>query len=240
MTTEQKQEKLAKLIGLYNQDQNNLNVVKDIGELYEEFEDWTNAHSFFDWAYQLSHKDSTLKMKAEKMKQKLGEEQIKALEAQLKEDPSNEELAAQLLAFKQERSKESVVEAQKRVDQNPTDPQLRFDLGLALYNSGEYNDCIPHLQQAKRNPHIRTRVLLTLGRAFDAKGMFDISISQLEEALEDLSAMDGTKKEVLYEIGLIHTKVDDKENALSSFKQIYEVDYGYRDVAQRVEQAYSS
>jgi len=239
MTTEQKQAKLGKLIGLYNQDQNNLGVVKEIAELYEELEEWSNSHTFFAWAYQLSHKDATLKMKSEKMNNKVVDEEIKALEAQLEADPSNTELEAQILARKQERSKESVIEAQARVDQNPTDPQLRFDLGLSLYNSGDFNGAIPHLQQAKRNPHIRTRVLLTLGRSFDAKGMFDIAISQLEEALEELSAMDGTKKEVLYEMGLIHTKMDSKDGALACFKQIYEVDYGYRDVAERVEQAYS-
>jgi hypothetical protein len=48
-----------------------------------------------------------------------------------------------------------------------------------------------------------------------------------------------TKKEVLYEKGLIHTEVGDRESALDCFKQIYEVDYGYRDVAQRVESSYS-
>ena len=240
MTTEQKQEKLAKLIEQYNQDQNKLSVVKEIAELYEDFEDWTSAQSFYDWAYQISHKDSTLKNKAEKMKLKLAEGQIKSIEEQLEKDPSNEELAAQVLSLKQELAKESVVEAQARVDENPTDPKIRFELGLAMFNSGDFNGAIPHLQQAKRNPHIRTRVLLTLGRSFDAKGMFDIAVSQLEEALEDLNAMDGTKKEVLYEMGLIHTKMDSKDGALNCFKQIYEVDYGYRDVANRVEQAYSS
>ena len=50
--------------------------------------------------------------------------------------------------------------------------------------------------------------------------------------------MDATKKEVLYELGLIYAKTGDKEKALECFKQIYENDYGYRDVAQRVEQSY--
>ena len=54
-----------------------------------------------------------------------------------------------------------------------TDPQLRFELGTALYNSGDHSAAIPHLQQATRNPHIRTKVLLLLGRTFRAKGMFD-------------------------------------------------------------------
>jgi hypothetical protein len=68
--------------------------------------------------------------------------------------------------------------------------------------------------------------------------MFDISIKQLADALADLVAMDSTKKEVLYEKGMIHAEVGDKVSALDCFKQIYEVDYGYRDVAQRVESSY--
>ena len=120
------------------------------------------------------------------------------------------------------------------------DPQLRFELGNALYRSGDHTAAIPHLQQATRNPHIRTKVLLLLGRTFRAKGMYDIAIKQLGDALADLHAMDGTKKEVLYEKGLIHSEMGDKAAALDSFKQIYEVDYGYRDVAQRVESSYQN
>lgn len=240
MTRKQKKAKLAKLFDIYNADQNNLEAVLEIAGIYEEFRQFDSAHNFYDWAYQLSHKDENLKMKAEDMKDKMAAKQIKRLEEKLQVDPNNAELEASLLVLKQERSKESVEESQKRVDQNPTDPQLRFDLGLALYNSGDFNGAIPHLQQAKRNPHIRTRVLLTLGRSFDAKGMFDIAISQLDEAMEELSAMNGTKKEILYEMGLIHIKMESKDKALGCFKQIYEVDYGYRDVAQRVEQAYES
>jgi len=240
MTRDQKKEKLARLMAKYKEDQNDLATAKEIGTIYEDFGYWPDAYVFYNWAYQLSNKDVTLKNKAERMKSKDAEEQISKLEEKVAADPDNKDLADELLSFKQERAKESVADAQTRVDQNPTDPQLRFDLGLALYNSGDYNGAIPHLQQAKRNPHIRTRVLLTLGRSFDSKGMHDIANNQLEEALEDLHAMDGTKKEVLYEMGLIYTKMEQKDKALNCFKEIYEVDYSYRDVAKRVEDAYGS
>ena len=154
-------------------------------------------------------------------------------------DPDNLELKAALDARRADRLAEQIQEAQRRVDQNPTDPQLRFDLGSALYNAGDYSAAIPHLQQATRNPHVRTQVLLLLGRTFKAKGMFDLSIKQLSDALADLHAMDHVKKEVLYEKGIIHEEMGDKVTALDCFKQIYEVDYGYRDVAQRVESSYS-
>ncbi len=238
MTRDQMKDKLAKLMEKYQEDQNNLSVVKEIAKIYENLEYWPDSYVFYNWAYQISNKDMTLKSKSDMMKQKAADENIATLTAQLETDPDNAELQSQLLAVKQERSAEAIDDAQKRVDQNPTDPQLRFELGFALFTAGNFNDAIPHLQQAKRNPHIRTRVLLTLGRAFDAKGMHDLALNQLTDALADLHAMDGTKKEVLYEMGLIHTKMDNKSDALQSFKEIYEVDYGYRDVAKRVEESY--
>ena len=81
---------------------------------------------------------------------------------------------------------------------------------------------------------------MLLGRTFKAKSMFDLGLKQLSDAIADLHAMDNTKKEVLYEKGMIHEDMGDKSAALDCFKQIYEVDYGYRDVAQRVESSYVS
>ena len=239
MTKDQMEEKLAELSAAYAGDNQNLALVKDIASLYEQLEDWPNAYSFFNYAYELSNKDVALENMAAYMKDKASEFQLDELREASEADPSNEELRAQYENILSERTAEQVGEAQERVDRNPTDPQLRYELGLALYNSGDHSAAIPHLQQATRNPHIRTRVLLLLGRTFRAKNMHDLAIKQLSDALDDLHGMDGTKKEVLYEKGLIHEDVNDRVAALDSFKQIYEVDYGYRDVAQRVEQSYS-
>ena len=239
LTREQLEERRDKVIEKYNADPNNLASVKELASIYEQLEDWHNAHTFYSWAHSVSNGDVALATKASAMNDRAIETDMKNLEAAAAADPDNAELKAALDARKADRLAEQVTEAQKRVEQNPTDPQLRFELGSALYHSGDFSAAIPHLQQATRNPHIRTKVLLLLGRTFKAKGMFDISIKQLSDALADLVAMDNTKKEVLYEKGLIHSEVGDKEAALDCFKQIYEVDYGYRDVAQRVESSYT-
>lgn len=239
MTKDQQVEKLAQLIEQYQQDQNNLNVVKSIAALYEEMENWTDAHAFYDWAYQISNSDTALKQKAAMLSDKVAKETLRVVEDQLAADPNNEELRAYVAEARRASAAEAVIVAKKRVEENPTDPQMRFDLGSALYDAGEYSEAIPHLQQATRNPHIRTKVLLTLARAFVGKGMLDLAVKQLSDALADLQVMDSTKKEVLYEKGLVHDKLGAQEEALNSFKQIYEIDYGYRDVAHRVESSYS-
>jgi tetratricopeptide (TPR) repeat protein len=238
LTKDQLEERRDRLAARYNEDNNNLALVKDLAAAYEQLEDWENALTFYDWAHTLSQGDIALKTKASVMRDRFLDCELKRLDEASKADPDNEDLKQQLADRKSERISEQVEDAKKRVEQNPTDPQLRYDLGLALYNSGDHSGAIPHLQQATRNPHIRTRVLLLLGRTFRAKGMFDLSIKQLSDALADLHAMDNTKKEVLYEKGTIHAQMGNQEAALDCFKQIYEVDYGYRDVAQRVESSY--
>lgn len=239
LTREQLEERRDKTIEKYNANPNHLATVKELANLYEQLEDWHNAHSFYQWAFSLSTGDVALESKAAAMKDKAAEADLRALEAAAAADPSNEELRTALQTSQAQRLTEQVREAQRRVDQNPTDPQLRYELGNALYKAGNHSAAIPHLQQATRNPHIRTKVLLLLGRTFKAKAMFDLSIKQLSDALADLHAMDGTKKEVLYEKGLIHEEMGDITSALDCFKQIYEVDYGYRDVAKRVESSYA-
>lgn len=238
LTKDQLEERRDRIIDRYNADPNHLLTVKDLALIYEQLEDWSNAQTFYEWAHTLSNGDVALATKAGHMKDRAAETHIKNLEAAAAAEPDNEELQAALAAHRAERLALVVEEAKKRVDQNPTDPQLRFELGTAYYNAGDYSNAIPHLQQATRNPHIRTKVLLLLGRTFKAKGMFDLSIKQLSDAIADLHAMDNTKKEVLYEKGIIHEDMGDKTSALDCFKQIYEVDYGYRDVAQRVESSY--
>ena len=239
LTREQLEERRDGVIEKYNADPNHLVTVKELAGIYEQLEDWHNAQTFYTWAHTLSAGDVALASKASAMNDRAIDMDLKNLEAAAAADPTNLELKTALEARQADRLAEQIQEAQRRVDQNPTDPQLRFDLGTALYNAGDFSAAIPHLQQATRNPHVRTRVLLLLGRTFKAKGMFDLSIKQLSDALADLHAMDHVKKEVLYEKGLIHDEMGDKATALECFKQIYEVDYGYRDVAHRVESSYS-
>jgi len=238
LTRDQLEDRRDRLILKYNDDPNQLPVVKDLAGVFEQLEDWSNAFTFYSWGFSLSNGDVALQTKAGHMKDKVAHQQMEELEKRAKENPDDPEVQAMLAERRAARVAESLEEAKKRVEVNPTDPTLRYELGVAYYNAGDYSGAIPQLQQAKRNPHIQSKVLLLLGRTFKAKGMLDMASKQLADALGDLVGMDNTKKEVLYEKGLIHEEMGDKEGALDCFKQIYEVDYGYRDVAQRVESSY--
>jgi len=238
LTKEQLVERRDQLLGAYSQNQNDLGTVKSLAETYEQLDDFQNSHSFYAWAYQLSENDKTIESKALDMKAKLEELNIQSLQDALAADPDNTDLQAQLQQLKANTLEERIKDCEARVEQNPTDGVLRYDLGKAYYDAGRFGDAIPHLQQAKTNPAIETKVLLLLGQTFDAKGMTDMAIDQLKIANERILVMDGIKKETLYQLALLYEKSGDQEKYIESLKELYSADYGYRDVAPRVEATY--
>ena len=140
--------------------------------------------------------------------------------------------------MRREQAEQRIEEAKARVERNPTDHQLRFELGEYLFDGGHYTEAIPELQRSKSNPSIRIKAMLMLGKCCEKKNMLDIATTHFSDAIDELHLMDNTKKDALYNLGLVYERMDDKEKYLNCMKEIYNADYGYRDVAQRVEQSY--
>lgn len=125
--------------------------------------------------------------------------------------------------------------AKRQVERYPNDLQLKFEYGKLLFEKGELTEAIQQFQAAKQNPQRRVRSLLYLAKAFSAKNQLQIAQDQLEAALADTPEMDGTRKELLYEKALLWEAMKNPEKALACLQEIYAVDIGYRDVAQRIE-----
>ncbi len=129
-------------------------------------------------------------------------------------------------------------EARKRLERNPTDLQLRFELGEHLINAGQYREALPELQRARQNPNARLKAMNLLGLCYRELGMLDLAMKQLEDAAKEILSMDAMKKEIVYNLGLVYEQMGERENSLNCMKKIYEADYGYKDVAERVESSY--
>ena len=142
-----------------------------------------------------------------------------------------EELAKQRVEF-------ILSEARSRVERNPTDLLAHFDLATALMDAGLYQDAIGHLQRARSNPSVRLKAMSKLGQCYVSRNMSDLAAKTFVDAIAELPAMDAVKKDLLYNLGIVYEGMEKKSEALDCFKQIYEVDYGYRDVASKVEASY--
>jgi tetratricopeptide (TPR) repeat protein len=148
--------------------------------------------------------------------------------------------ARKLEEAKRHRAEILIDDARKRLDRNPTDLQLRYELGEQLTNAGRYRDALPELQRARQNPNARLKAMNLLGRCYRELGMLDLAAKQLEDAAREMLVMDATKKEIVYNLGLVYEQMGESGKYIDAMKRLYEADYGYRDVALRVEKSYSS
>ncbi len=129
---------------------------------------------------------------------------------------------------------------QSRVERYPNDLTLRFDFGVLLYEHGQWNEAIQQFQLAQRNPRHRVRALYYMALCFQQKQQLDMAREQLEKAAAELTVMDDLKKDIYYHLGGILEQTGDLETAINKyFKEIYQVDIGYKDVAAKIEQAYA-
>jgi tetratricopeptide (TPR) repeat protein len=233
---------LGELSEKYTQDPENVDTARRIAELYEEKNDLENAVTWFNYAAQLSQNtDLALIRKASDIRIRQFDSSIASFEEFIATNPDSADAArysAQLEEIRKQRAQLLLDEARKRVERNPTDLPLRFELGEILVNLGDYKDAISELQRARQNPNVRLRAMNLLGKCYTERGMFDLAANILSTAAGELLQMDNVKKEIVYNLGLVYEKMTQEEKSIECMKQIYEVDYGYRDVAERVEGSY--
>ena len=138
-----------------------------------------------------------------------------------------------------ERAAFQLAELQKLVERYPTDLHLRHDLGAAFLAAGQVTEAIRELQRAQNNPNRRVPALGLLGEAFARRGMLDLAVRTLENALKEKPVLDDEKKALLYQLGRVYEQQGRPEQAVEQFKLIYEADISYRDVADRVDAYYA-
>jgi tetratricopeptide (TPR) repeat protein len=243
LTGEALDQQISEAYARHQAEPENLDFARRLGALSEQKDDFEAAIRWYQYAVDLGKgADTGLLRKISDLKMNCLEGEIAAHEEFLStykgRDDVYAEKSGQLRAAKVNRAEILIADAQERVARNPTDLQLRFELGENFFNAGRFREAVPELQRARQNPHARLKAMNVLGCCYGELGMLDLAMKQLEEASREIVSMDEMKKEIVYNLGLIHERMGDLEKSLACMKQIYEVDYGYRDVAQRVESSY--
>jgi tetratricopeptide (TPR) repeat protein len=244
LTGESLDQQIAETHTRHIQEPGNLDLTRRLAVLHEQKEDFQTAIIWYQRAADLTGgADAGLVRKVSDLKLKCLEQEIAAHEEFLSMHDSIHELHGQkseeLKAASAKHADIRIADAQERVARNPTDLQLRFELGETLFNAGRFRDAVPELQRARQNPHQRLKAMNLLGCCYGELGMLDLAVKQFEDASKEMSSMDAMKKDIIYNLGLIYERLGDQEKSLACMKQIYEVEHGYRDIAHRVESSYA-
>ncbi len=155
-------------------------------------------------------------------------------------DPTSPGFDAEVAALRQQRDDWILLDAKRRADVNPTDLQIRYELGALHLAAGRIGEAIAELQKSQNNPNRRIASMNLLAQAFARRGMNDLAARKLQEALKEKPTFDDEAKELRYQLGSVLEKMGRKEEAIDQFKMIYEQDIAYRDVMARVDAHYAA
>jgi len=243
LTGESLDQQIAETYARHKAEPANVDLARRLGALNEQKEDLEAAIGWYQYAADLTKgADTGLVRKVSDLKVQRLEREIAAHQDFLSTHDGAHELFAkkseELEAAKAKRAEILIADARERAARNPTDLQLRFELGEHLVSARRFREAVPELQRARPNPHARLKAMNLLGCCYSELGMLDLATKQLEEASKEILSMDAMKKEIVYNLGLVYERTGDQEKSLACMKQIYEVEHGYKDVATRVENSY--
>lgn len=154
-------------------------------------------------------------------------------------DPTAEDYAVRQAEITAQKQAMQLEECRKRVEKFPTDLAIRYELGVLYFQAGKISEAIQEFQKAQNNPHKRLGAMNHLAQCFAKRKMYDLAAKTLQNAIKEKPVFDDEKKDLIYNLGAVLEAMNKKEDAIEQFKQIYETDIGYRDVAAKVDAYYA-
>jgi tetratricopeptide (TPR) repeat protein len=215
-------------------DAGSVKLMRSLAELYTQKKRFAEARKYYDL---LKATDAASDSGLDKAVADMCVRELEHRMALL--DPTADDYSvkqAELAANKQAMQLE---ECRRRVEKYPTDMALRYELGVLYFNADRIGEAIQEFQKAQTNPHKRILAMSYLAQCFGRRKMYDLGARTLQNALKEKLVFDDEKKDLIYNLGVMLENMGKKEEAMEQFKQIYEMDIGYRDVAARVDAYYA-
>jgi tetratricopeptide (TPR) repeat protein len=218
-----------------------VNAYKQIVNLYRRIKKPKQALEWIQKARQLDQgkTDVTLERIENVLQVEVMRQEIEQRREEAEADPENQEKQAALEKALKEEREYRLKQARSMVERYPNELAYRYELGELLYEDGEIDEAIKQFQSAQRNAKVRISSLYYLGLCFKNKQIYDLAIEQFETAQNEISQMDDTKKNIIYELADCHEKKGDSDKAIAEFKRVYAADIGFRDVADKIDAYYA-
>ncbi|MDB4718734.1 hypothetical protein OAG11_07680, partial [Verrucomicrobia bacterium] len=241
---EQRQVKTDDVAELLIQDQlsqleanpDHIKVLQKLAELYTQKNDLEKAGVFYKRLLDCTEgtPDATIQKAVDDLKLRAIDQQINTL------DPDDADYESCKESLNSQKHSIAFENCRVRCERYPNDLAIKFELGVMHYERAEYKEAIKLFQKSQANPHIRIRALHYLGRCFLQRGIFDLAIRPIQNAINEKEAFDEQRKDLAYDLALIYEKMNKPEEAIEQFKQIYEVDIDYKDVSEKVDDYYAN
>jgi tetratricopeptide (TPR) repeat protein len=217
------------------------NDQKNIFQLVEALVDQQSDESdneaiqLLENAYQ-QKQDFSYKQRSGKIQIKNMKRKILKTKAEYSKKPEDEQLSVQMNQLSQQLSTVELEHYRLCVENYPTDQHLKYEYASRLIKNKQYDDAIPLFQEAKRDPRYKIASMSKIGLCFFLKGWYADAIDVFKQAIDSYEHQeDSVAKELRYNLGRSYEEKGESEQALEIYRRIAQLDFGYKDVRQRVD-----
>jgi tetratricopeptide (TPR) repeat protein len=128
-----------------------------------------------------------------------------------------------------------------RCSRYPENLTWKYELALRLKAAGKFPEAIRHFQEALKDVRRKGSISLELGECFQSIKQYPLAMQNYEAAVEVLTDRElELRKRALYRAGVLAAGLKDLDAAQKHLSAVAGLDYGYRDVAERLDKLRSA
>jgi tetratricopeptide (TPR) repeat protein len=208
----------------------------ELAELHARDDRYPEAERILRGALEASGGELRIREACEDMGLRRARHQVLIAERRAASDPS-EEAQSLSLRMKQELNRQETEVFRARSERYPTVVSWKVELGLRLKRAGNYSEAIKVFQQATGDPRRRGGVHLELGECFQQIKQYKLAMTNYQAAVDALTdrGEPETRKKALYRAGVLAMGLEDLNLAEKYLTELAGMEYGYRDVAERLD-----
>ena len=183
-----------------------------------------------------SKNDFSFKQRAGQIKIKQFQRHIRHARAAAEAHPDDEQAQSKLAELSAELNKFELEHYRLCVQNYPTDLPAKYEYAVRLFQNERYDEAIPLLQEAQKDPRRTISAMNKIGLCFFFKGWLADAIDVFIRAIDSYEIKeDDVAKELRYNLGRAHEEQGDAGKALEIYRKLAQVDFAYKDVSQRVD-----
>jgi len=175
--------------------------------------------------------------------QRAGQIRIKQLKRKIKEakesleaDPGDVGAKALLEKLSDRLNEVELEHYRKCVKNYPTDLQAKYEYATRLFRNQRYDQAIPLFQESQRDPRHKISSMDKIGQCFFMKGWYADAVDVFNQAIQAHEAKDDKiAKELRYNLARAYEQQGQTEQALEVYRKIAQLDFGFKDVRERVD-----
>jgi tetratricopeptide (TPR) repeat protein len=222
----------------YEQDPNLPKNIFNLADALADLQDdkgEKEAIELLDKAYR-NKSDFSFKQRAGQIQIKWLKRKIRQAKAAVEANPEDSEAKSRLSKLNAYLNNTELEHYRLCVENYPTDLQVKYEYGSLLVRNKKYDDAIPLFQEAQKDPRHKISSMDKIGLCFFYKGWYVDAIDIFNQAIDAYEIKDdGVAKELRYNLARSYEQKGETAKSLEIYRKIAQLDFGYRDVRQRVD-----